>query len=310
MSDWKNDHIARAQVPATGALVLDHIAHFVPDADAAAKALEALGFTVTPFSPQSHRPTPDSALTPAGTGNRCVMLRRGYLEFLTPTADTEIAGHLRQAISRYVGVHLVALGTSDPEADRARLAAAGFPGLPVLHLERPIATPDGERTAQFAVERVPSGTMPEGRIQFVQQKTPELLWQRRWLEHRNRAFALAAVLIGVAEPAEAAERYSRYLGLTAVADGPARRIATARGDLVFLTPEAIGRRFGVTPPATPWIAGYVLECSDTGHARSRIEMSDLATRDLGRGQFVVTAPPAIGGAIAFGPIGRALPAFA
>ena len=59
--------------------------------------------------------------------------------------------------------------------------------------------------ARFQVLRVPSDTMPEGRIQFVQQRTPELLWQRRWLDHPNRAFALAAVLICVADPREAAQ---------------------------------------------------------------------------------------------------------
>ena len=309
MTEWMNDYIARCQVPGAGTLVLDHVAHFVPDAEAAHNALQAMGFTVTPFSPHSHRPTPDSPLTPAGTGNRCVMLRRGYLEFLTPTADTDIANQLRAAIGRYVGVHLVALGTADPESDRARLAAQGFPAQPVLALERPIGTPDGERIARFALERVPAGAMPEGRIQFVQQQTPELLWQRRWLEHRNRAFALAAVLICVADPAEAAARYSRYLGLGAAAQGTARRIATARGDIVFLTPEAVARQFGATPPATPWIAGYVLECSDTGAARSRIEMSDLTTRELGPARFITSAPPALGGLIAFGPIGRALPEF-
>src|SRR5579863_4543411 len=170
--DWANDYIARCQVPATGQLVIDHVAHFAPDSNAAAQALAQLGFTATPFSPQSHRPTPDSPLTPAGTGNVCVMLRRGYLEFLTPTADTPIASQLREAIARYVGIHLVAFGTADPEADRARLAGGGFNPLPVLALERPIGTPGGERTAAFAVARVPAGTMAEGRIQFVQQKTP------------------------------------------------------------------------------------------------------------------------------------------
>src|SRR4051812_24678912 len=213
MSDWKNDYIARCQVPAAGTLVLDHVAHFVPGADDAMHALEQLGFTVTPFSPQSHRPTPDAPVTPAGTGNRCVMLRRGYLEFLTPTADTQIAGQLRQAMSRYVGIHLVAFGTADPEADRARLEAGGFAPLPVLQLERPIGTPAGEHTARFQVLRVAPGTMPEGRIQFVQQRTPELLWQRRWLDHANRAFALAAVMLCVADPEEAAQRYARYTGL-------------------------------------------------------------------------------------------------
>src|SRR3954470_2972595 len=160
MSEWKNGYIARSQVPEKGTLVLDHVAHFVPDADAAADALQKLGFTVTPFSPQSHRPTPDAALVPAGTGNRCVMLKRGYLEFLTPTADTPVANQLRESIGRYTGVHLVALGTADPEADRARLEAGGFKPAPVLGLQRPIGTPDGEQTARFGVSRVPSGTMP------------------------------------------------------------------------------------------------------------------------------------------------------
>ncbi len=39
MTAWKNDYIAQCQRPASGALVLYHIAHFVPDGEAAAKAL-------------------------------------------------------------------------------------------------------------------------------------------------------------------------------------------------------------------------------------------------------------------------------
>lgn len=306
MAEGPNDYIARCQTPASGQFVLDHVAHFVPDHAAAAAALHRLGFTVTPFSPQSHRPTPESPLTPAGTGNVCVMLRRGYLEFLAPTADTPIAHQLRHAMARYIGVHLVALGTGDPEADRARLSAGGFEALPVLHLERPIGTPDGERTAAFAVARVPAGTMPEGRIQFVQQKTPELLWQRRWLDHANRAFALAGVYVCVADLAEASARYERYLGLTSSPWGSARRLATARGDVVLMGPETLKQRFGVDAPAMPWIAGCALECSSTQQARSRIEMNDLETHDLEDGRFFAIGPPEIGGFFTFGLVGRAL----
>ena len=46
MTEWKNDYIARCQVPAAGTLVLDHVAHFVPDADAAMQALDRLGPSV------------------------------------------------------------------------------------------------------------------------------------------------------------------------------------------------------------------------------------------------------------------------
>lgn len=309
MTDWRNDYIAQCQRPATGTLVLDHVAHFVSDSDAAAQALESFGFTVTPFSAQSHRPTPDAPLTPAGTGNRCVMLRRGYLEFLTPTGATPIADQLRQSITRYLGVHLVAFGTADPEADRRRLEAAGFQPLPILALERPIGTPDGEQTARFSVLRVPSGTLPEGRVQFVQQHTPEFLWQRRWLEHRNRAFGLAAVFVAVADPDEAASRYARYTGLSVEKEGKARKLRSARGELILLPADLVKTKLGAEPPTLPWMAGYALETGDQIYVRSQLEMKELETRDLGPGQFVVTAPPALGGVMAFGLVGRAVPRF-
>ena len=105
---------------------------------------------------------------PAGTGNRCVMLRAGYIEFLTPVADTPLAAQLRTAIARYVGVHLIAFGTSDPQSDHARLRHGGFSPLEPVALQRQIETPQGTDTARFTVVRVPPGTMAEGRIQFTQ----------------------------------------------------------------------------------------------------------------------------------------------
>src|SRR6185369_183631 len=92
--------LAAAQAPKPGKLTLDHIAHFVPDLDNASPALEKLGFTLTPFSAQSHRLEPGGPLLPAGTGNRCIMLKRGYLECLAPTGDTTVANQLRTAIQR------------------------------------------------------------------------------------------------------------------------------------------------------------------------------------------------------------------
>jgi len=128
---------------------LDHVAHFVPDSAAAGAALERLGFTLTPFSAQSHRLTPGGPLVPAGTGNRCVMLDAGYIEFLTPTDATPVAEQLRAAIARYVGVHLIAFGSAAPEADHARLDAAGFEPLAPVALQRPISTESGEDIARY-----------------------------------------------------------------------------------------------------------------------------------------------------------------
>src|SRR5256885_17041520 len=63
------------QLPPPGAVFLDHVAHFVPEMDAAAAALARCGFRLTPFTAQANRV--DRQPVPAGTRNRCAMLRPG-----------------------------------------------------------------------------------------------------------------------------------------------------------------------------------------------------------------------------------------
>ena len=173
---------ATAQIPLTGSLVLDHVSHFVPRLDAAAGALEALGFAVTPESAQQ---TQDG---PAGTSNVCVMLEHGYLEFLASTSDTPNAQRLRTTMQRYPGVHLACFGTPDAEGEHRRLADHGFAPLPVVHLKREV---EKSQTAQFKVVRTAPEKMPEGRIQFVQHFTPEVIWRPQHLGHTNNVVKLA-----------------------------------------------------------------------------------------------------------------------
>lgn len=293
--------VASAQVPSPGELVLDHVAHFVPHVDSASGALEMLGFTLTPFSAQSHRPEPGGPLTPAGTGNRCVMLQNGYLEFLTPTGDTTVANQLRTAIKRYVGVHLIAFGTSAPEADHARLVKGGYAPLEPVALQREIDTERGRETAQFTVVRVPPGKMPEGRIQFCRHHTPELLWQQRWMGHPNGATALAGVILRVADAREAAQRFARYTGLLAQLSGNVWSIATARGYLLFLDREVLHRRLEVVPPSLPWIAGYVLRSEDITATGDLLRRSGIPVHVLGSRRLLIVLPAALGGIAIFEP---------
>lgn len=283
-----------------GALNVDHVAHFVPDIDAASIALEKLGFTLTPFSAQSQRLQPGGALSSAGTGNRCVMLDQGYLEFLTPTGRTPVAAALRTAIQRYVGVHLIAFGTRAAEAEHARLTEERFTPTPAVALQRPISTEAGEETAEFTVVRVAPETMPEGRIQYCQHHTPELLWQSRWLEHRNGAVALAGVLLCVENPEEAAQRFGRFTGLPPRPETNGWTLRTGRGALTFVGADAFRRTLNVEPPqALPWIGGYVLETRKLARARDHLAPAGFEVKLLPRDRFAVTLPPELGGVIVF-----------
>lgn len=299
------------QCPAQGQLNIDHIAHFIPNIETASSALIEAGFTLTPFSAQSHRLAPNAPLTPAGSGNRCIMLGSGYLEFLTPIADTPIAQQLRNAIARYIGVHLIALGTSTPERDFARLEAAGFEPLPAVHLQREIGIdqddPQRSATASFTVVRVAADTMAEGRIQFCQQHTPQHLWQARWLKHANGATALRAVIIVCADPHATAQRFARYTGLALHRHGRHWRITSSRGSLLFISAAAIEDLVPFAPvPCLPWIAGYVLESPDLTHTARTLTHQPHLSR-LHCGSVLLALPAAVGGIIFFQTADQDLP---
>ncbi|HEY5637386.1 MAG TPA: VOC family protein [Burkholderiales bacterium] len=278
--------------------MLDHVAHFVDDLEAARATLEALGFVVTPRSDQTLRDAAGNT-APAGSSNRCVMLEAGYLEILSPTADTPNALRLREAMARYRGVHILALGTPDAEFEFAQLARHGFAPLETVNLERDIGTADGGvLRARFSVQRVPPERMPEGRVQFCEQKTPEALWQPRWLDHANGVSGLAAVFVCVADPVAAAARYAEFASALPAPAGRFVRIDTSRGTL-FIGDRASCAGLLGEAPAAPALAGYALACRDPAGLAARLEAQGCASARFGE-LWRAALPAALGSAWVFG----------
>lgn len=287
--------VATQQLPAPGSLVVDHVSHFVPDLGAAARALEALGFAVTPPSAQQ---TQDG---PAGTSNVCVMLERGYLEFLAPTADTPNAQRLLAALQRHPGVHLCCFGTPDAEAEHRRLEAHGFSPLPVVHLQRETAE---RQMARFHVVRAAPEKMPEGRIQFVQHHTPEAIWRPHHLGHVNNVVGLACVFVVADDPAAAGARWAHFAALLprpvgTTTAGAFVHLQAARGHVLIGT-RACWRSLLGDAPAAPALAGYALECRDPAILRSRCEQLGLPARKLRENLYAASLPAALGGSWIFG----------
>lgn len=277
---------------ALGSLVLDHVAHFVPELEAAGRALEALGFAVTPVSVQA---TQDG---PAGTANRCVMLGEGYLEFLAPVADTPHARRTREAMARYPGVHILALGTPAAAEEHARLERHGFAPLPQVDLERDVELEGETRRARFGVVRVPPEAMPEGRVQFVEHGTPEYVWQPRWLSHANGVTALAAAFVAAENPTAVAARYARFTGLLPKRAGRFVKLETSRGSLWIARTKDLIDLLGAAPGA-PALAGYALACDDPAALAARCRAAGARIRRAGE-LYAAVLPPALGGAWLFG----------
>lgn len=259
-----------ANRPADREVTLDHSGHFVADATAARRALEDLGFTVTPFSAQVQPDPETGAERLTGTGNVCVMLPAGYLELLVHTADTPIGREFSAALGRRAGLHLLAFGVADAAARHRELVEAGVEMRPLVHFARAVETIDGHRTAAFTVARMVAGTMPEGRVQILTHHDEAAMWQPRWTRHRNGAQALQAILVSAPDPREAAARFARLLGRVPVETGAGLRIALDRGAVEFLPEEAATHLIGQeVEPGRPCFVGLRVTVADLSFLRAR-----------------------------------------
>jgi hypothetical protein len=273
--------VAERQKPPPGDLYLDHVAHFVPDLAAAGRLMESLGFIVTPVS--EHR----AQGGPAGTSNRCVMLDQGYIEILAPSKvndlDTPNAQRVRNHMKRYDGVHLACFGTPDAAFERQRLEAAGFEPEPLIDLSRAV---DGGETVRFGVVYVPPGKMPEGRVQYCQHLTPEVIWRPEHLRHANGVIGLARVHVVADDPAAAGARWSRFSGLLPRGEDGLVRLRAARGEVLIGTRSAVHAE----APAGPALAGYALAFRDPAAFLARCRAQGLRVDGDS-----VALPPALGG---------------
>lgn len=284
------------QLPRKGEVFLDHVAYFVPAIEPAASALEGCGFRLTAFTEQINRV--DGTAVSAGTGNRCAMLRRGYIEILAATRDTPLARQLLARLERHLGIHLAAFSSADAERERDRLAAAGFPVLPLVDMRRPVSTTDGKAEARFTIARI-ARTMPEGRTQFLTHHTESLVWHPPDLDHPNGAQSLAALWVAAADPAEPAERFARFTARPARNDGGLVTIALDRGFLRFASPDYLEQQFGIRPgPPLPYFAAVEIEVAAIDRLYRLLAGSGLATRSIPRG-CAVTLASSIAGTILF-----------
>ena len=282
------------QLPAGEEIFLDHIGYFVPDIEAAARALARVGFAPTPVSIQVN---PDQGGGPTrltGTGNVTAMFSQGYIEVLFKTADTPLVYELETAAARYRGIHLAAFAVADAEAAHRRLAEQGFRVRPPVRMQRPVELDGGSGTAAFTLARVEPGEMAEGRIQILTHHTERAVWQPRWLSHPNGALALLRLVIVVPDLEEATDRYARFTGRTGRALPIGRSIALDRGRLDLITADGFRRMLPEIPiPSVPFIGACEIRVASLAALRDLLRQARLETFERAQG-LLVRFPPEIG----------------
>jgi hypothetical protein len=293
------------------ALALDHVGVCNWDLGPMVTAYTALGFSLSPIAQQSGRRTPDSEVELYGTGNRCAFLKHGYIELLAVLDPARFDNDLGRFIARHGGLHILALGVNDPEANLARMRRAGIPIAGVAHLQRPVEP--GGPIAKFS--RLPYPDAPEGRIQLIRHLTPELVWQKRWMDHANKAEALTELVLVSGEPAVSAARLSKLTGQVieprpaggfllrlpggAGVAGPEAPAMETR--VAILAPEDLPATLpGVEIPALPFMAGIYVKTSD-GNAAVRKLLAGKPVTELPGGALLVPPRLAGGAALIFHP---------
>jgi hypothetical protein len=277
------------QLPAGDEIFLDHLAHFVHDADAASRAFARCGFAPTPISIQVS-PNPDGSVSPTGTGNVTVMFSRGYVEVLFKTSDTPLSREFDEAIAGHAGLHLVAFAVADAATTHRRLEKNGFAVRPLVHMSRPVETAAGPDKAAFTIARVQPGVMAEGRIQVLTHHTEHTVWQPRWLTHPNSAIGLIDVMIAVDDIEEAAQRFTRFTGRDAARTPGGALIRLDRGGVYLVSHERVTERLPeVAIAKLPFIVGYALQVQSLGAAEAAVDHAGLEWRAIESG--VVAAFP-------------------
>ena len=217
---------------------INHVGIVARDLADVTRRYEAMGFTLTPYSPHSGAWKPGEPVKPLGSGNRCVMFADNYLEILASENPAKPAERMTNFLKHHQGGHIVCFDSDDCNAVDLRLRAAGIETSGVIPLQREIDTPDGVRTARFErVQFAPKDT-PEGYIQAARHLTPDYIYQPRYIAHPNGALRLAETFIVALDADEMARRYGTYLAASPEHSFGTFRFRMARGTYLSIVPAA------------------------------------------------------------------------
>ncbi len=275
--------IARAeadrQLPIGEEIFLDHVGHFVADPEAAARALVRAGFAPAPVSIQVNPDPNGGAPRLTGTGNVTAMFSRGYIEALFRTADTPLGRELEAGLARYPGVHLAAFAVADAAAAHHRLTGQRFRVRPLVEMQRPVDVGGATGTAAFTLARLEPGEMPEGRMQILTHRTEDMVWQPRWLAHPNGALGLLSLVIAVADPEQAAQRFARFTARQMSPSPQGYTIELDRGRLHLVTADAFTQMLPEIPiPALPFVGAYGIKVRSLASLEQILTRSGASTR--------------------------------
>jgi hypothetical protein len=230
--------------PASGRGI-DHLVVAVKDLDAGRTVWQALGFTLTP-----------RAQHPWGTANSLAQLDHCFIEIVavadpsgikpTTKRNFSFGAFNRTFLRKRQGASMIVLESVDADGDIADFAARGLDTFQRFDFERMAGQPDGgkERVAfSLAFTRAPG--VKASAFFTCQQHEPDHFWHAAYQRHPNTATTIDEITLVAKQPADHHMFLQNYTGVSDVRFTSAGiEVATPRGKLAIVTPDAFRDRFG------------------------------------------------------------------
>jgi catechol 2,3-dioxygenase-like lactoylglutathione lyase family enzyme len=259
---------------------IDHLVLCVRDLDAARRAYERLGFTLTP-----------KALHPFGTANSLVQLQGNFLELLAiadrrlikPAGKGEFAfaAFNERFLAEREGMSMLVFASDDARRDQREFAAAGLDTYAPFDFSRQAVLPDGSAvTVGFSLAFATETRMPDAAFFVCQQHAPQYFWKPEYQRHRNGAIAVDEVVMVAPDPAVFASFFAKLQPGGAVERRETGLAVTiGRGMLTVLDPAGFAARFpqaGAAIPRTPHFAAYRMRVADLPATEALLRANGIA----------------------------------
>jgi hypothetical protein len=184
-------------------LPIDHLGVAGRDVQGLIQLYSDLGFRITPK--QELMATDDSgAVVSLGQQSAHVMFGDSYLE-LTAVPGALEGHHLGAYLSRFSGLHILALAAGDAEAVHRRLESEGLELGPLQLAQREVNYGSGG-TARFCWFQAMASQLPSALICLVEHQTPELVFQDEMTTHPNGVLGISRVGYYTQNPGELADK--------------------------------------------------------------------------------------------------------
>lgn len=282
-------------------LTLDHVALVVSDLDRAREIYTRLGFNLSPRSSHKGKLQPDGPVEPWGTGNHCAMFATGYLEILGITDKDRHSEHVQVLLDEYEGLHLIALGCGDADAEAKNIRQRIGKGEEPYAVSRDVPMTDGtSKQATFKILQLPDETFPEADLFLIEHRNKDVIWQPDMLLQANGVLGLAEVTICSDRLEDTGGRLAAALGVIPEEDGEMLLFKLAHGAIKIVSPNVLGDLFSnVKPPKLPWVAAMEFRVADTEVTQQYLQNNAFHILETGDGSVWIDAAQTGGAVVIF-----------